>query len=510
MYDIVDYTDNVSNQKVKAEVIGLDDDSYTIKYKLQIPNGDIKLFKRKISYAKGGEVKTINHKTSFMQNLKKKYAEGGKIDTSAVAKYLGANQTMPDEEVQQSIAEKIKRTRNLYEQDGKGKNAVVYMHYFNPSSDWYVTEMDKSTGQMFGYVILNGDRQNSEFGYWNIEELMDKEGLSSMLVPELDYYWNLKTLNETFRNAGYVDLIEGEVENWYAKGGEVEENRELSILKPTNKVDVEVVETSDILKHKFANDFEKNLAIRELLDQKLDNPNSYSVEEKLFIGTYTGMGGLEKYGATGKGLLYEFYTPKDVIKKMWGLAYKHRKDIEIKDVLEPSVGTGNFVGYAPSNVHVDGYDIDKYAIWICRVLYPQENRHFSHKSFETNFMASNNTSIKDKTKHLELYDLVIGNPPYGKYSGLYAGMGEKKYTHAKDFIDYFILRGLDMLKPNGLLVFVIGTLTQLGGVPFLDKKPSKVRSMIMKRANLVDAYRLGIGIFNTTDVDSDIIVLRKK
>jgi len=110
-------------------------------------------------------------------------------------------------------------------------------------------------------------------------------------------------------------------------------------------------------------------------------------------------------------------------------------------------------------------------------------------------------------------DLVIGNPPYGKYSGLYAGMGEKKYTEANDYIDYFIFRSLDLLKSGGLLIFIIGKLTQLGGQRFTDqisKNPNKCQMAIRQKSNLVDAYRLPVGVFDTTQVESEIIVLRKK
>ena len=91
-------------------------------------------------------------------------------------------------------------------------------------------------------------------------------------------------------------------------------------------------------------------------------------------------------------------------------------------------------------------------------------------------------------------------------------MGEAKATNAKDYIDYFISRGLDLLKPNGLLIFIIGKLTQLGGKPFIEqmKTPNKGQMKIKRKADLLDAYRLPVGMFETTDVESEIIVLRKK
>ena len=280
--------------------------------------------------------------------------------------------------------------------------------------------------------------------------------------------------------------------------------------------EVEVVEDSNLLDVKFANVFERNLAIRELVDEKGNISDNYTVEEKEFISQYSGMGGLEKYGATGKGLLYEYYTPNDIIEKMWGLAYKHKK-IEIKDVLEPSCGVGRFFGQAPqaAGIFFEGWDIDKYALAISQILYPtvkgKTNNVYmiNHDSFETKFIEDNK-SVGSDTKYFEDFDLVIGNPPYGKYAGMYAGMGEKKATGATNFVEYFITRGLDCLKKDGLLIFIIGTVTKAGGVHFLDKQPNSVIKAIMEKSELVDAYRLGMGVFDETDVDSEIIVLRKK
>jgi hypothetical protein len=61
-----------------------------------------------------------------------------------------------------------------YEQDGKGDEAVAYLHYFTGSSDWYITEKDMCGGvaQAYGYAILNGDDQMAEIGYISIKELI--------------------------------------------------------------------------------------------------------------------------------------------------------------------------------------------------------------------------------------------------------------------------------------------------------------------------------------------------
>lgn len=253
----------------------------------------------------------------------------------------------------------------------------------------------------------------------------------------------------------------------------------------------------------YKNPFDLNKAIEELVDTLV--PGTVTAEQKQFISYYSGYGGLQKYGATGKGLLYEYFTPTEICKRMWGLAYKF--GFKGGRVLEPAVGIGEFVKYAPDQSQVTTFEINEYSHKIFKLLYPAAKANLA--SFETLFIK-NNRSIKDKTSDLQKFSLVIGNPPYGSYEGLYAGIGEKSYTKAENWIDYFITRGLDLLDTNGLLIFIIGTEVAMGGTPWLDKDMTKCKAMIAEKADLLDAYRLPNGVFERTDVLSDIIVLRKK
>jgi len=103
------------------------------------------------------------------------------------------------------------------------------------------------------------------------------------------------------------------------------------------------------------------------------------------------------------------------------------------------------------------------------------------------------------------YELVIGNPPYGEFSGKWAGMGEKKWTGATEYDQYFITRGLDLLLPGGVLVFIIPS-------AFLsnNSKYNKLKEKVAAKADLVDAYRLPARMFKTTDIGTDIIVFKRK
>jgi type I restriction-modification system DNA methylase subunit len=272
-----------------------------------------------------------------------------------------------------------------------------------------------------------------------------------------------------------------------------------------NKVSIKVED--------YKNEFLLNKAIEKLIDYKGANRNDYNADEINFISYYSGYGGLGKYGTVGrelaKGLKYEFYTPDDIVKKMWGLAYKYGYGtLGDNSVFETSAGIGNFVKYAPKDVKVVCNEINKYSVKILEILYPDATIYL--KYFEQNFITKDNKSMKSKIDGLDKYSLIIGNPPYGELTGKYIGMGEDAYTKAGNFCEYFITRSLDLLVQDGLLIYIVGAEQLNGGTLFLDSKMSKVKEIIFDKAHLIDAYRLPVKVFERTGVSSEILIFRKK
>jgi type I restriction-modification system DNA methylase subunit len=218
------------------------------------------------------------------------------------------------------------------------------------------------------------------------------------------------------------------------------------------------------------------------------------------IQEYTGAGGLIKEGANERGILYEYYTPYPIIEAMWALAYKH--GFTSGHILEPSCGVGRFLRYVDPTLNtVDAYEFSKdnnTSYLIAKACFPWANITFNY--FESIFYEGNKR-VGAKPK----YDLVIGNPPYGKFSGLYASNArEGKHFSAKTYDQYFIQAGLTLLKPDGLLVFIVpSTFLQSGG-------HEKAKKEITEIAKLVDAYRLPEGMFDKTGIMTDIVVFKKK
>lgn len=240
-----------------------------------------------------------------------------------------------------------------------------------------------------------------------------------------------------------------------------------------------------------------NNEIQTLIDERDKAKEAFTEEEKNKLRLYAGSGGLINQGATGKGVLYEYYTPDTIIKKMWDMAYHF--GYNGGDVLEPSVGIGSFFKYAPKGSTLVGYEVNHYAARIAQILYPTAQIH--EVAFESNFFAGN-VHLKDDYAE-KRFSLVIGNPPYGEFSGKYAGMGEKKWTGMSQYEHYFTYRGLDLLKSGGLLIFILPS-------NFLKAESyNGIAQKIAAKCTGLDRYYLGTHIFKTTDIETDIIALRK-
>lgn len=255
----------------------------------------------------------------------------------------------------------------------------------------------------------------------------------------------------------------------------------------------------EVIEKEYKNQHELNKAIEDYINNGEYKKYAGSVRMpqaiKDWLKKYAGAGGLEKQGAEGKGLLSEFYTPQNIVNKMWDLTAQYVNTNGAK-VLEPSVGIGRFLENAPKNTSFDVVEMNPVSAKITKILYPDTN--VTTGEFQERFIdKTNNKPVKSVNPE---YDIVIGNPPYGQYSGRYKGMGEgKKYSRLEA---YFINRGLDSLKENGIMTFIVPS-------SFLEGAITPAKQEIGSKCELVDAYRLPENMFDTTSLGTDIVVLRK-
>ena len=242
--------------------------------------------------------------------------------------------------------------------------------------------------------------------------------------------------------------------------------------------------------------------IRNQAKEILKKPDTEITEaDKLILSQYEGAGGINEKDKTTEGVLNEFYTPQNVIDKVW-----HVVDTivpNVKTVLEPSSGIGKFA--RGRNEKFTMYEIDETSSRIARLLNPHAT--VINEPYQKQFFNSDGR-VLNKNFEQKQYDLVIGNPPYGAYTGKWKGLGEGK--EFSRYEEYFISKSLDALHggtngnevDNGMLAFVVPS-------SFLNSPSDKQKEIIAQKGTLVEAFRLPSGTFNTTDVGTDIIFIAK-
>jgi len=245
-----------------------------------------------------------------------------------------------------------------------------------------------------------------------------------------------------------------------------------------------------------------NKRIEKFISEKDFKNESYSKEDIEFIQQYEGFGGQQSKGATGEGILYEFYTPDYVVELMWELARKYGyKD---GNVLEPSIATGRLIKPAKDYSKCVGFEINPVSARIAEVSFLGAKVHRGY--FETAFLQAPRFTnrIKSEVTWLKEYpfDLVIGNPPYGKYKNRYSSYFRTPSLPQIEI--FFMYYGLKLLKKDGLLVYLTSSNFLRNGDSF-----DKSKKEIEKIAAFVDAYRLP-PVFKASKVPTDIIVFRRK
>jgi hypothetical protein len=341
-----------------------------------------------------------------------------------------------------------------------------------------------------------------------------KAALIKMNDGQFLYKYDLKSVairddrNAWFRfddgSDGYMDLDRGATIHSYNPPA-YDRLKEISaalIAAATQPATVNVETISYVEKYKNASQTNINIAIRDIVNKKGTDRNQYSADEIAFIQLYEG-GGAEKKTRTDKAILTQFFTPMDICEPMWGLAFKYGFKFQGSNILDPSTGTGRYLKFIPKDAgaYVRAYEIDEVTYKIAKILYPDADIRF--ESFEQMFFKG--------TRHVGLagvdkfYDLVITNPPYFDYISPFAKLGEKDATGAFTFEMYFIMRGVDVLKKGGLLVYIIPSTFMSNG-----SKYNEFKEKLAEKCELLEAYRLPNGVFSHTDVCTDIIVLRKK
>ena len=268
--------------------------------------------------------------------------------------------------------------------------------------------------------------------------------------------------------------------------------------------------TDDALGHGTPSEkYAANVAAIRTLKQIEAEERLATPEEQEILSRYVGWGGLancfeqtsphyeelkslldsEEYAAARASSLTAFYTPPVVIRGI----YKALAQMGFTqgNILEPSCGTGNFLGLLPTDMagsKAYGVELDSISGRIAGQLY--QNASISVNGFETVQMPDS------------FFDVAVGNVPFGDFK-----VQDKRYDKHHWLIhDYFFGKTLDKVRPGGIVAFITSKGT-------LDKENSSVRKYLAQRADLIGAIRLPDNTFKQnagTEVTSDIIFLQKR
>ena len=261
-------------------------------------------------------------------------------------------------------------------------------------------------------------------------------------------------------------------------------------------------------KQKFARNIE---AIRTLFKLEEEHRGA-TAEEQQVLSQYVGWGGLadafdpnkenwsaeythlkellseDEYAAARASTLNAHYTSPTVIRGIYDAV--ERMGFRSGNILEPSMGVGNFFGMLPDTMQdsrLYGVELDSITGRIAKKLYPQAD--ITVAGFET-------------TDRRDFYDLAVGNVPFGQYK-----VNDKAYNKLGFSIhNYFFAKAIDQVRPGGVVAFVTSRYT-------MDSKDSTARKHMAERADLLGAIRLPNNAFRAnagTDVVSDIIFLQKR
>ena len=268
--------------------------------------------------------------------------------------------------------------------------------------------------------------------------------------------------------------------------------------------------TDDALGHGTPSEkYAANTAAIRTLKQIEAEERLAAPEEQEILSRYVGWGGLadcfeetsphyqelkslldeDDYAAARASSLTAFYTPPVVIRGI----YKALSQMGFQqgNILEPSCGTGNFLGLLPAEMadcKAYGVELDSISGRIAQQLY--QNASISVNGFEKVQMPDS------------FFDAAVGNVPFGDFKVV-----DKRYDKHRWLIhDYFFGKALDKVRPGGVIAFITSKGT-------MDKENPAVRKYLAQRADLIGAIRLPDNTFKQnagTEVTSDILFLQKR
>lgn len=309
------------------------------------------------------------------------------------------------------------------------------------------------------------------------EIIPTRDGIETNVIEEHSYNSNGEEIKEEYPPINY-HISDDKVDTSFGAKSRFEDNiKAIELLKELESEDRNATkEEQDILSRYVGWG-----GIADAFDERKDNWKTERERLKLLLNE-------EEYKAAAHSTLSSFYTPNMAIDGIYKTLKKF--GFEKGNILEPSCAIGNFFGRLPSEFDKSklyGVELDSISGRIAKKLYP--NAKIEITGYE-------NSKVAD-----ELFDVAVGNVPFGNNT-----VYDKRYKDKFLIHDYFFQKTLDKVRDGGIIAFITTDGT-------LDKKDTRVREYIAKRAEFLGAIRLPNNTFTNNanaKVTSDIIFLKKR
>ncbi|WP_051289975.1 class I SAM-dependent methyltransferase [Paenibacillus massiliensis] len=262
--------------------------------------------------------------------------------------------------------------------------------------------------------------------------------------------------------------------------------------------------------------YKRNVEAIHLLKQLESAQRQATTDEQHVLAGYVGWGGLanafhptasgweteytelkqllneDEYAAARNSTITAFYTEQSLIQTIHATLQRFglTDSGTGRRLLEPSMGSGNFFSVLPpewEHAELHGVELDSLTGRISQQLYPKANIHI--QGFET---------IDWRDQH---FDAIFSNVPFHNIR-----IHDRRYSSSHYIHDYFFIRSLDLLKPGGMLAFIVSKGT-------MDKQDSSVRQILAQKAELIGMVRLPNTTFQSlagATVTTDIVFLQKR
>lgn len=287
---------------------------------------------------------------------------------------------------------------------------------------------------------------------------------------------------------------------------------EPAVTKPADDF---VIDAEDIGKGGLAKKYRDNVAAITILKTLESEGRVATPDERKQLAKYVGWGAMKgpfdpdnkqwskqhaelkelltdaEFRAARKSTLDAHYTSPVAVGAMYEALT--RLGFSGGRVLEPSVGVGNFFGLMPAAMRnasqLHGVELDSLTSRMVAALYPKAK-------------IAKATGFENFQIPAQYFDVVIGNPPFGSQPLVDA---ERSAYSGFSIHNYFLAKGIDKLRPGGVMVVVVSH-------NFLDAQDGRARKWIGERAQLIGGVRLPNTAFKEnagTEVVTDILIFQK-